>query len=128
LERVVEPTDPDAREPAVRCFSHRQAAASRIIVNAHRVNRGGIPEYSVAAIPVSTQHFPMLQRNLIYTGITRAEAGRAGRPGPGAGHGRPRPALHHALGNARGLAAGGDVRHRRSDGRPSDGRPGARNN
>jgi ATP-dependent exoDNAse (exonuclease V) alpha subunit len=94
----------------------RQAAASRIIVNAHRINAGEIPdlrkpeggsdfyfvpaddpetavpriielvqtripgrfgfnsirsEYPVVVIPVMTQHYTMLQRNLLYTGITR---------------------------------------------------------
>ena len=28
-------------------------------------------EYPAAVIPVTTQHYPMLQRNLIYTGVTR---------------------------------------------------------
>src|SRR5438045_7155145 len=30
-------------------------------------------EYPAAVIPVLTQHYPMLQRNLIYTGITRGK-------------------------------------------------------
>jgi exodeoxyribonuclease V alpha subunit len=30
-------------------------------------------EYPVVVIPVSTQHYPMLKRNLIYTGITRGK-------------------------------------------------------
>ena len=30
-------------------------------------------EYPVVVMPVTTQHFIMLQRNLIYTGITRAK-------------------------------------------------------
>jgi len=28
-------------------------------------------EYPAAVIPVTTQHYPMLQRNLVYPGITR---------------------------------------------------------
>ena len=28
-------------------------------------------EYPAVVIPVTTQHYPMLQRNLIYAGITR---------------------------------------------------------
>ena len=28
-------------------------------------------EYPAVVIPVSTQHYPMLQRNLVYTGVTR---------------------------------------------------------
>ena len=30
-------------------------------------------EYPVIIIPVVTQHYPMLQRNLLYTAITRGE-------------------------------------------------------
>ena len=32
-------------------------------------------EYPVVVMPVSMSHFVMLQRNLIYTGITRAKKG-----------------------------------------------------
>jgi exodeoxyribonuclease V alpha subunit len=28
-------------------------------------------EYPAVVIPLSTQHYPMLQRNLVYTGVTR---------------------------------------------------------
>ncbi len=31
-------------------------------------------EYPVVVIPISTQHYMMLRRNLIYTGITRGKA------------------------------------------------------
>ena len=30
-------------------------------------------EYPAVVIPVSTQHYPMLQRNLLYTGVTRGK-------------------------------------------------------
>src|SRR5205807_4108234 len=30
-------------------------------------------EYPAVVIPVLTQHYPMLQRNLLYTGITRGK-------------------------------------------------------
>ena len=30
-------------------------------------------EYPAAVIPVLTQHYPMLQRNLLYTGVTRGK-------------------------------------------------------
>lgn len=30
-------------------------------------------EYSAIVIPVTTQHYPMLQLNLIYTGVTRGK-------------------------------------------------------
>ena len=30
-------------------------------------------EYPAVVVPVLTQHYPMLQRNLLYTGITRGK-------------------------------------------------------
>jgi len=30
-------------------------------------------EYPAVVIPLSTQHYPMLRRNLVYTGITRGK-------------------------------------------------------
>src|ERR1700748_3188002 len=30
-------------------------------------------EYQAVVIPVLTQHYPMLQRNLLYTGVTRGK-------------------------------------------------------
>src|SRR5262249_2618620 len=30
-------------------------------------------EYSVVVIPITTQHYPMLARNLLYTGVTRGK-------------------------------------------------------
>ena len=30
-------------------------------------------EYPAVVIPLSTQHYPMLQRNLVYTGVTRGK-------------------------------------------------------
>jgi exodeoxyribonuclease V alpha subunit len=37
------------------------------------VSRGQGSEYPAVVIPLSTQHYPMLQRNLIYTGVTRGK-------------------------------------------------------
>jgi exodeoxyribonuclease V alpha subunit len=31
------------------------------------------PEYPAVVIPVMTQHYAMLQRNLLYTGVTRGK-------------------------------------------------------
>ena len=39
-------------------------------------------EYPAVVIPVLTQHYPMLQRNLSYRCYTRQAAGRSGRRGP----------------------------------------------
>jgi exodeoxyribonuclease V alpha subunit len=30
-------------------------------------------EYPAVVVPLTTQHFPMLQRNLVYTGVTRGK-------------------------------------------------------
>jgi exodeoxyribonuclease V alpha subunit len=30
-------------------------------------------EYPAVVIPLTTQHYPMLQRNLVYTGVTRGK-------------------------------------------------------
>ena len=44
-------------------------------------------EYPAVVIPVHTQHYTMLQRNLLYTAITRGQAaGGAGGAEEGAGH------------------------------------------
>ena len=43
-------------------------------------------EYPAVIIPVMTQHYAMLQRNLIYTGVTRGKKARRARwPGQGGG-------------------------------------------
>ena len=43
-------------------------------MNAHRINRGGIT-YRVRdkVMPITMSHYVMLQRNLLYTGVTRAK-------------------------------------------------------
>ena len=44
-------------------------------------------EYPAVVIPVLTQHYAMLRRNLLYTGVARRQAsGGAGRPEEGGGH------------------------------------------
>ena len=42
-----------------------------VLAYATTIHKAQGSEYPAVVIPVSTQHFPMLQRNLIYTGITR---------------------------------------------------------
>ena len=68
-------------------------------------------EYPAVVIPVTTQHYPMLQRNLLYTGVTQAEAGRPGGAAQGRrdrGQGTARAqAMVEAAGVARGEPRGG---------------------
>jgi exodeoxyribonuclease V alpha subunit len=42
-----------------------------VLASAATVRQAQGCEYPAVVIPVTTQHYPMLQRNLIYTGITR---------------------------------------------------------
>jgi exodeoxyribonuclease V alpha subunit len=42
-----------------------------VLAYATTVHKAQGSEYPAVVIPVSTQHYPLLQRNLIYTGITR---------------------------------------------------------
>jgi len=46
-------------------------------------------EYPVVVVPVVTQRYPMLQRNLLYTGVTRAKRLVVGRLAQGCGDRRP---------------------------------------
>ena len=67
-----------------------------VLAYATTVHKAQGSEYPAVVIPLTTQHFPMLKRNLVYTGVTRgkrlvvvvgqtqgARDGRTGR-GPGA--------------------------------------------
>jgi exodeoxyribonuclease V alpha subunit len=42
-----------------------------VLAYATTIHKSQGSEYPAVVIPVSTQHYPMLQRNLIYTGVTR---------------------------------------------------------
>ncbi len=45
-------------------------------------------EYPAVVIPLAMQHFMLLERNLLYTAVTRGqEAGHHYRPGQGPSHG-----------------------------------------
>jgi exodeoxyribonuclease V alpha subunit len=37
------------------------------------IHKGQGSEYPAVVLPLHTQHFPMLQRNLLYTGVTRGK-------------------------------------------------------
>ena len=42
-----------------------------VLAYATTIHKSQGSEYPAVVIPVLTQHYPMLQRNLLYTGITR---------------------------------------------------------
>jgi exodeoxyribonuclease V alpha subunit len=43
-----------------------------VLAYATTIHKSQGSEYPVVVIPISTQHYPMLQRNLLYTAVTRA--------------------------------------------------------
>ncbi len=42
-----------------------------VLAYATTIHKAQGSEYPAVVIPLSTQHYPMLQRNLVYTGVTR---------------------------------------------------------
>ena len=42
-----------------------------VLAYATTVHKAQGSEYPAVVMPVTTQHYPMLQRNLLYTGVTR---------------------------------------------------------
>jgi exodeoxyribonuclease V alpha subunit len=44
-----------------------------VLAYATTIHKSQGSEYPAVVIPLSTQHYPMLQRNLIYTGVTRGK-------------------------------------------------------
>ena len=44
-----------------------------MLAYATTIHKGQGSEYPAVVIPLSTQHYPMLQRNLVYTGVTRGK-------------------------------------------------------
>ena len=65
-------------------------------------------EYPAVVIPVMTQHYAMLQRNLLYTGVTRGKRlARAGRAEEGRRHRGAQRLGPAALVEAAGMAERG---------------------
>ena len=63
-------------------------------------------EYPAVVIPVLTQHYPMLQRNLLYTGVTRGKRlVGTGWPEEGGRHRRAQCVGAAALVQIEGMAA-----------------------
>ena len=56
--------------PVVYGFGELDALVPAYAATIHKAQGS---EYPAVVIPVTTQHYPMLQRNLLYTGITRAK-------------------------------------------------------
>ena len=44
-----------------------------VLAYATTVHKSQGSEYPAVVIPVTTQHYPMLQRHLVYTGVTRGK-------------------------------------------------------
>jgi exodeoxyribonuclease V alpha subunit len=44
-----------------------------VLAYALTVHKSQGSEYPAVVIPLTTQHYPMLQRNLLYTGVTRGK-------------------------------------------------------
>ena len=73
-ERGPHPAAPRNREPP---DSHRHRARDRVdelvLAYACSIHKSQGSEYPCMVIPVHTQHYMMLQRNLLYTAITRGK-------------------------------------------------------
>jgi exodeoxyribonuclease V alpha subunit len=44
-----------------------------VLAYATTIHKSQGSEYPAVVIPITTQHYPMLQRNLVYTGVTRGK-------------------------------------------------------
>jgi exodeoxyribonuclease V alpha subunit len=70
--------DPDEGELVVD-FEGREVAYdfgeldALVLAYATTVHKAQGSEYPAVVIPLTTQHFPMLKRNLVYTGVTRGK-------------------------------------------------------
>jgi exodeoxyribonuclease V alpha subunit len=77
---VVSRIDMDERELTVDCrlrWSGRHLRFGEldelVLAYATTIHKSQGSEYPSVVIPLSVQHYPMLQRNLIYTGVTRGK-------------------------------------------------------
>jgi exodeoxyribonuclease V alpha subunit len=75
---VVSRIDPEEGEVAVD-FEGREAIYrfaeldELVLAYATTIHKSQGSEYPAVVIPLTTQHYPMLQRNLVYTGVTRGK-------------------------------------------------------
>ena len=61
-------------EAGVSCDYDQNALDEIVLAYAISVHRSQGSEFPVVVLPLTTQHYPMLQRNLLYTAVTRARA------------------------------------------------------
>ena len=90
-------------------FSELDELQPSFAMTVHRAQGG---EFPAVVVPLLTQHYPMLQRNLLYTAITRGRRLVVGCRRPaGVGHGRAQRPSRGAQLHARDPAFGdGDKR------------------
>jgi exodeoxyribonuclease V alpha subunit len=74
----VDSIDPDAQEMTIsfdgRAVSYGFGELDEVtLAYATSIHKSQGSEYPAVVIPVLTQHYPMLKRNLLYTGITRGK-------------------------------------------------------
>ena len=74
----VDQVDPDAGEVTTsfdgRTVSYGFGELDMLVpAYAATIHKSQGSEYPAVVIPVMTQHYPMLQRNLLYTGVTRGK-------------------------------------------------------
>jgi exodeoxyribonuclease V alpha subunit len=72
----VRAVDPEAGELLVEFDGPRSPTASArldelVLAYATTIHKSQGSEYPAVVIPLTTQHYPMLRRNLLYTGVTR---------------------------------------------------------
>jgi exodeoxyribonuclease V alpha subunit len=65
-------TFPDEQEERLIDYTFEELD-ELVLAYAISVHKSQGSEYPVVVMPVTTQHFILLQRNLLYTGITRAK-------------------------------------------------------
>jgi hypothetical protein len=70
-------TVPTMREgdtsPACLSPCSSPATTSDDVSDLHLVHKSQGPEYPVVVMPLAAQHYPMLARNLLYTGVSRGK-------------------------------------------------------
>jgi len=82
-------------------FNGNLAQSLCLPFSASGVHKSQGSEFPAVVIPLATQHYMLLQRNLIYTGITRKAVARPDRAEEGAGHrGQQRPSAEAVFGAA----------------------------